>query len=129
MEAYMATAGAHAVNYPVLEIIPLYVDASAAPLPAAPVVIADVAGMKICSGSYVIAAAIGTGGSSGAQAVTFPVGFFSAPPLSVFAMPGNGRLTPSYQSLTKDGVSLFFNNWSSGASTTNVTVLWTAIGV
>jgi hypothetical protein len=39
MEAYMATAGAHAVNYPVLEIIPLYVDSSAAPLPTTQTVV------------------------------------------------------------------------------------------
>ena len=129
IEAYLATAGTHQVNYPTLEIVPLYVDASAAALPTAPTVIADVAGVKMCSGSFVIAASVAAGGASGGNTVTFPAGFFSAPPLSIFAMPSNGRLTPSFAALTAASCTVHMNNWSTGATPAGQNVLWTAIGV
>jgi hypothetical protein len=121
IEAYLATAGTHQVNYPVLEILPLYVDASAAPLPSP--------GQSLIATGMVLTSAAVASLSGLDVPVVFPANYFTAPPTGLSAICGNGRVTISHStpSLTKDGVTLRVDNWSNGSMGINQQVRWTAI--
>jgi hypothetical protein len=122
IQAYLVTAGTHSVNYPVLEVVPLYWDGVAPPLPVTQQ-------PRIATGTAIISTGSIASGTGTDIPVTFPVGLFTAPPDGLFAIGGNGRVTISHttSTLTKDGVTFRADNWSTGTLPANNIIRWTAI--
>lgn len=101
-----------------IELIPVTVDSDTTPLPAGP---------RVATGTTAALGVINIDASA-TVAIVFPVGLFTQPPI-VSAICSNGRVTISYETagLTKDGVTLRANNWSSGNMPAGALIQWTAI--
>lgn len=58
--------------------------------------------------------------------ITFPAGRFTQPPI-VMLTTNRSRIGTAVHSVTTTGASLYIENWSGGAETTDIVVSWTAI--